>query len=312
MIQLGAIPTVSYRHVMRPLRALGIYALLVFIGGAVLAPWVYWLVQQFPSSFPSLASRTFHRYVSTTLLIIAVVGLVPLLRSLGSTSLRDAGLENLFVNRKMFAAGLMLGVGSLAVTASVAVVFGARQLSVNLAASKFAEVVLLGGVTAIGVALLEETLFRGGIFGGLRRVFQWPFALLLSSIIYSAMHFMEDTKSAGAVRCWSGLEVLLQMFTTSAGSPNAIPRFLNLLIAGVLLGLAYQRTGNLWFSIGLHAGWIFCLTSYRALTDVVPNSAIWFWGTARLIDGWAATFALVSSLFIFLRFSFGRRPDKPP
>ncbi|MGH7991307.1 MAG: hypothetical protein ACREDS_14100, partial [Limisphaerales bacterium] len=66
-----------------------------------------------------------------------------------------------------------------------------------------------------------------------------------------------------------------------------------------LLGLAYQRTGNLFFSIGLHAGWIFWLKTYGAFTVAAPRTAIWFWGGGKMIDGWLAFFVLAFTLFIF-------------
>ena len=67
-----------------------------------------------------------------------------------------------------------------------------------------------------------------------------------------------------------------------------VPGFFNLTLAGILLGLAYQRTGNLYFSIGLHAGWIFWLKTYGAFTTGAPHAATWFWGTGKMIDGWLA------------------------
>ena len=67
-----------------------------------------------------------------------------------------------------------------------------------------------------------------------------------------------------------------------------VPGFFSLTLAGILLGLAYQRTGNLYFSIGLHAGWIFWLKTYGAFTTSAPHAATWFWGTGKMIDGWLA------------------------
>ena len=46
---------------MRVLRALLIYLAAVFIGGALLAPWLYWLAQTLASSFPHIANSPFHR-----------------------------------------------------------------------------------------------------------------------------------------------------------------------------------------------------------------------------------------------------------
>ena len=59
---------------MRPLRALGIYFLVVFAGGALLAPLLYWLAQSFAAEFPKIAHSAFHRYVSRSLEGIALLG----------------------------------------------------------------------------------------------------------------------------------------------------------------------------------------------------------------------------------------------
>ena len=77
---------------MRSLRALVIYLVGVFIGGALLAPWLYWLAQIAAPSFPLLARTPFHRFVDRSLLILALTGLWPLSRALGLNSWRDVGL----------------------------------------------------------------------------------------------------------------------------------------------------------------------------------------------------------------------------
>jgi hypothetical protein len=47
---------------MRPLRALIIYIAVVFIGGALLAPWLYWLAQKGARTFPTIAAAPFHQF----------------------------------------------------------------------------------------------------------------------------------------------------------------------------------------------------------------------------------------------------------
>jgi hypothetical protein len=116
------------------------------------------------------------------------------------------------------------------------------------------------------VATLEEILFRGGIFGGLRRMFIWPLALMASSMVYALVHFLQRTEWTGAVAWNSGLILLPRMLGGFADFYALVPGFFSLTLAGILLGLAYQRTGNLYFSIGLHAGWIFWLKAYGAFT----------------------------------------------
>ncbi len=91
-----------------------------------------------------------------------------------------------------------------------------------------------------------------------------------------------------------------------------IPGFFNLTLAGVLLGLAYQRTGNLYFSIGLHAGWIFWLKSYGTLTTPVANALPWLFGTNKLIDGWLALAVLIACLPALIRLTpTGSKPAPP-
>ncbi len=97
----------------------------------------------------------------------------------------------------------------------------------------------------------------------------------------------------------SGLALLPQTLGGFANFHALVPGFFSLTLAGVLLGLAYQRTGNLYFSIGLHAGWIFCLRTYGALTVHAPGAAIWFWGTGKMTDGWLAFFVLAFTLAVF-------------
>src|SRR5208337_4857297 len=144
-----------------------------------------------------------------------------------------------------------------------------------------------------------EILFRGGVFGGLRRLFYWPLALVLSSLIYALVHFLHRADFTGAVVWYSGLELLPRLLAGFADFHALVPGFFSLTLAGVLLGLAYQRTGNLYFSIGLHAGWIFWVKIYGAFTIETANSSTWFWGTGKMVDGWLAFLVLAATLLIF-------------
>jgi uncharacterized protein len=284
---------------MRPLRALIIYIAVVFIGGAVLAPWLYWLAQMGAHIFPKIASAPFHRFVDRSLLLLALAGLWPLLRALGATSARELGLVLPYGQFKKLFGGLALGFISLAVVAGIAIGFGGRGIGQNFTAHKIVGTISGAVATAALVATVEEILFRGGIFGGLRRVFYWRIALGVSSVIYALVHFLQRTELTGAVVWNSGLVLLPQMLGGFADFHALVPGFFSLTLAGILLGLAYQRTGNLYFSIGLHAGWIFWLKTYGAFTANTPNTAIWFWGTGKLIDGWLAFVILAGVLSIF-------------
>jgi len=286
---------------MRPLRSLVIFIAVVFLGGALLAPWLYWLADAFAHTFPSLAQKPFHRYVNRSMLGLALIGLWPFLRSLGIKSAADVGLVRPAGQWRKLGGGFLLGFGSLACVAVLALVAGARKFNHAFAGADWT-VKLLGIVlTAGAVGVLEEILFRGALFGALRKMWNWAVALVVSSMVYAIVHFLARTQDPATVSWTSGFGQLGLMLAGFTDWRQIVPGFFNLTLAGMLLALAYQRTGNLYFSIGLHAGWIFWLKSYGWLTAEVAGAGVWFWGTRKLIDGWLALPLLAIVLAISLR-----------
>lgn len=242
-------------------------------------------------------------------LILAMAGVWPLLRALGAKSLRETGLVAPYGQSQKLFGGLLLGFVSLAVVAGIVLVAGGRATAGSSSVEKIIETILNAAATAAVVAILEEILFRGGVFGGLRRVFYWPLALGLSSLIYALVHFLQRADFAGAMAWYSGLELLPRMLAGFTDFHALVPGFFSLTLAGVLLGLAYQRTGNLYFSIGLHAGWIFWLKIFGTFSADVPRAAVWFWGTGKMIDGWLAFLVLALTLAVFNRLpGLNKRP----
>ena len=83
----------------------------------------------------------------------------------------------------------------------------------------------------IVVSLTEEILFRGYILRNFMYSFNRLYALLLSSVLFSIAHGI---------------------------NPNFdFQAFINLFLAGILLGISYTYTKNLWFPISLHFSWNF-------------------------------------------------------
>ncbi|WP_299522112.1 CPBP family intramembrane glutamic endopeptidase [uncultured Lutibacter sp.] len=79
------------------------------------------------------------------------------------------------------------------------------------------------------VAIVEEALLRGYVLRNLMISFNKYIALILSSILFSLMH---------------GFNPNIDLFALT-----------NLFLAGILLGLSYIHTKNLWFPIALHLSW---------------------------------------------------------
>ena len=82
------------------------------------------------------------------------------------------------------------------------------------------------------IAFSEELVFRGYVLDNLMRSFRnkW-IALVISSVLFASFHFT---------------------------SPEIYPlAFVNLFLAGMLLGVNYLYTRNLWFSFFFHLSWNF-------------------------------------------------------
>ena len=95
---------------------------------------------------------------------------------------------------------------------------------------KIKEIILSVGLFLI-VAINEEVLMRGYVLRNLMYSFNKYIALIFSSILFSLMH---------------GLNPNMDWFS-----------YLNLFLAGILLGSTYIFTQNLWFPIALHFSWNF-------------------------------------------------------
>src|SRR5438477_12415361 len=199
---------------MRPVPALLIYTGFVFSGGALLAPWLYWSVQLLAPILPALqklADHPFHRYLSRSLLALALIGLWPLLRSLGARGLQETGLVKPTGQWHRLLGGFARGFLSLACAAVVVLTAGARELGTELSAGRLAGKVLGAALTAGVAAVLEEVLFRGAIFGALRKTCRPPAALVVSSVIYAIVHFFARPQSPAAIHWSSGLALLPSM-----------------------------------------------------------------------------------------------------
>ncbi len=284
---------------MRPLRSTFIYTAGVFLGGALLAPLLYHLVQNAAEQWPALqglANQPFRRYVNRCLLFTAVLGLWPWLRANGFSGGADIGIARPFGQWKLVAGGFALGFGTLAVVALTATTLGPHDWNLAHPPALYARHLAKAGGAAIVVALIEEILFRGALFGVLRKRWRWPAALVASSIVFAFVHFLDRRPNAPETITWiTGLTTLPQMLHPLLWR-EWFPLFPNLLLVGAILAWFYQITGSLGASIGLHAGWIFWVKSYSFLTIAPTAAASSLWGTGKLIDGWATTLVLAAVL----------------
>jgi membrane protease YdiL (CAAX protease family) len=300
----------------RALLILTVYFATVFLGGALVAPWIHGAVGALARVVPALetlADYSFRRYVHRSILGLALLGLWPYARALGVRSWRELGVVGPRGHGRALAAGLAAGIGGIAIGTLLVVGAGARTLAADLTAGRLAGMAAVAVVSALVVALIEEVLFRGVLFGALRRAADWRWALLVTSAIYALVHFFGSPRAELPITWTSGLEILPSMLAGFVNVAELIPAATTLTVAGVALGLSFQRLGHLWFAIGLHAGWVLWVRSYSLVTRGLPDVDTRFWGGDIMIDGWLALVVMSLTLAgVLLWLPGGSRELSPP
>lgn len=138
-----------------------------------------------------------------------------------------------------------------------------------------------GIATALIVACLEEWLFRGVMLGLWLR-FAKPLAASIGcSLVFAFLHFLQPpdgTVIANPAAATAGFELLGSIFRHFADPLFFVTDFATLFVVGLILAGARIRTGKLWFSIGLHAGWILAYQGFDRMFKEVENHWLRPWG----------------------------------
>ena len=242
------------------------YFVGVVLLGAVLAPPLFWAGNALADRglLTFLGEVPFQRYFNRAILIAAVLLLWPTVKSLRIGGWRDLGLQPDMRWISHTLAGFAIGGVLVAVMAVAYTKFGFYEWRSVLPWHQLPPLLL----SAFTVALIEESLFRGAIFGLFRRSLRPFIALFWTTAIFSILHFLkpdEDFKIT-QVGWLSGFTLLPHSFHQFAEPITLLAGFTTLCMLGWVLGFATLRTRSLWMSIGLHAGIVFVKMSFSKLT----------------------------------------------
>jgi len=165
-------------------------------------------------------------------LIVTILGFLPMLlmvwvfrKFIDKKSFVSLGFK--FKNYKSdFIQGMLWGIGLIALGFFVLWALGVLTIE----SMSFLPVTFLGYVVLLFVVSLnEEIMVRGYLLNNLSDSVNKYIALLITASLFGIMHL---------------------------GNPNiSIVGFVNIILAGVLLGIYYVHKQNLWFPIGIHFTW---------------------------------------------------------
>lgn len=125
-----------------------------------------------------------------------------------------------------FLVGIVIGV--FIMTAGYLILLYLGEINFERVIFDFKEIIISIFLFII-VAVMEELLMRGYILKNLMISFNKYVALIVSSVLFSLMH---------------GFNPNIDLFSLT-----------NIFLAGILLGISYIHTKNLWFPIALHLSW---------------------------------------------------------
>ncbi len=267
----------DHRAGVHPALKLVAFVATVVIGGALLAPPLWYAAQwglRVGFLPDALAAFKFPKYVTRAMLVVALVLIWPLVRWLGIRDRAELGLEKDPRWKTRFALGLAQGVSGLALVGVLLVVLGFATWREPLPLHRLLE----AAATGITVALIEEWVFRGIIFGLVRRTQPWPRALLIVSLVFAVLHFVRAPLVApqiDEVRWWTGLALVPAHFWQFGEPVLLIGSLPTYFLVGATLAYTVVKTKSLAFAIGLHAGWVFALRGFGFLSRRVGEPSVW-------------------------------------
>lgn len=270
--------------------------LAVFIGallfGALSAYPVFTLLSWFTEA-------EFHRVISRTCLSSGLLFSFLYLRYYGLLSFRGLALK---ADRRgwriQFFIGLLAGALVLGLLVSILLLLGIYHLDPRVDTSINTMLVVLAKALLAGllVGLIEELIFRGALFSGLKKNVNAMTAVILTSLVYALVHFLkfralpENTE----IHWLTGIEMF----------PAALFRFrywptldasITLFILGILLATIRLRSGSILPCIGMHAGIVIVLKVFFYLANYTVDNDF-----AYLVNEYDPQFGILASVLLAL------------
>ena len=211
----------------------------------------------------------FDKIVSRTILVCAVLLFYPTFKVLKITNWEYLGFTDLHWRNTLSNAWLF-GIASL-LPLTVYFLWCNFRIWETLPTDGFLSPLLLvlkAIVSGFIIALIEETLFRGLLQSVLSSILKPIVAIILVCFIYSSVHFLEppDSNLTAPIHWDSGFNLFFSSFSL-LGQPNLIwDSWIALFAAGFFLCVVRLLSNNIFWCIGIHAGWVAHIKVFKAFT----------------------------------------------
>ena len=245
---------------MRGLSVACLYLLTAVLVGSMLAV-----------ALQGFLSYPFDRVLTRSVLLVLLILLIPLWKMV---SKETSGLIFDDFSFMQFLQSFLIGLFILAIPVVVLLLLEVRLVVLDLQISflSILGILLVGIVLACLIGFFEEILFRGFLYGSLKKRVGGLIAALISSVLYSSVHFLKPTGELELPINWlAGFIYLEQSIGNMILLHQDWDARLSLMILGCFFCLVRERF-NLFCCIGLHAAFVVGIAISRQLTTVNLDS----------------------------------------
>ena len=238
---------------------LGYFAAVLFTGSLFAYP-IHLLDVAFELNFG------YEKVLSRSIVLASVLLLWPMIRYLG-ISLEALGLAPW--RSSSIWRGVLVGAIAVVPVAILIFVLEIRVLDprISISLGDVVSLALVGAVAGLAVGFVEELIFRGLVFSLLRSWTPVVGAAVLTSLLYALVHFLKvPENSIVAEAGWlTGFDYLSHALVALAGPDEYWDSFVALFLLGLALNWVRVR-GNLYWCVGIHAGFVMVIHVAKALS----------------------------------------------
>jgi len=275
----------------------------------LISPVIYVLIQFLRGLSPGMQRALdfpFDRVMRRVVLVVTILLFYRERAKLEIMSLASIGMRRGPGWRSLLGRGWILGTCSLALMLFVMLLFGSRRPEASFSGSwDLTRQLVIAFIAGAVVGFIEEPFFRGFILQSLFKDMRRSTAVVAMSLFFAIVHFFNasDMPAPHGFHPLLGFKALAYFFQPLLSPSEVIPGFIGLFLVSIVLAYAYLRTGSLYLSIGLHAGWVFGIKAETLFLDRMNHVAPWFFGDGRVVTGvfgWIMLLLMLAAVRCFI------------
>jgi membrane protease YdiL (CAAX protease family) len=301
---------------MKSYKRIFLFFLAVLLVNCLISPWMAAIWNLVLEANPEwhLDPPPFSRIFSRLYMILGIILFILYRKSLRIESPSQLGLSR--GPRQLRDIGQGFGLAVLSLFAIVVTLTLADKFEPGLRSSVASGFGRAAGALMAGLAVgfFEEIFFRGMIFKGLMEDTKPTVAYCAANLFYAAIHFVRPAEKAplSGLDPLAGFKVLAASFSPFLDPAEILPGLIGLFLIGAALSYAFLRTGSLYLSIGLHAGWIFSLKTLGIFGRYPRKELGWVFGAShpRIVSGVVTWIGILIVLVVIHWITRHRQPNR--